>query len=82
MSTERGRSDGRQQHKPGSDDITANKTGMSTTKGPLFVDLDPHIVLTFVCLSKEAFLPRSQSPLWQSTDDVGLLQIGVSESTF
>lgn len=55
MSTERGRSDGRQQHKPGSDDITANKTWTSTTKGPLFVDLDPHIVLTSVCLSERLF---------------------------
>lgn len=46
MSTERGESDGRQQHKPGSDDITANKTWASTTKGPLLVCCDLHIVLT------------------------------------
>lgn len=46
MSTERGESDGRQQHEPGSDDITANKTWASTTKGPLLVYLDLHIVLT------------------------------------
>ena len=59
MSTERAESDGRQQHKPGSDDITANKTGASTTKGPLLVYLDLPIVLTLSAYQAELFLAHS-----------------------
>lgn len=59
MSTERAESDGRQQHKPGSDDITANKTRASTTKGPLPVYRDLPIVLTSSAYQAELFLAHS-----------------------
>lgn len=59
MSTERAESDGRQQHKPGSDDITANKTRASTTKGPLPVYLDLPIVFTSSAYQAELFLAHS-----------------------